>query len=143
MRRARLTAESLRTRWEGMRLVRRALGAGVFFGLLVVGWRFAAQNGDPVIVNYLLGEVGASLWAVLLVCFAAGVAAAALVGGYQLAKIGMVARRYRKTVHGLEAEVHQLRNLPLSAQEPAPGLGDGSVAPAMGPVARGVAGRGG
>ena len=127
-----------------MRLVRRALGAGVFVGLLVVGWRFAAQNGDPVTVDYLLGEVGGvSLWAVLLVSFAAGVAVAALVGGYQLAKLGMVARRYRKTVQGLEAEVHQLRNLPLSAQEPTRELGDGSAAPAMGPVARGVAERGG
>ncbi len=29
----------------------------------------------------------------------------------------MVTRRYRKAVRGLEAEVHQLRNLPLAAEE--------------------------
>jgi hypothetical protein len=30
----------------------------------------------------------------------------------------MLTRRYRKTVNGLEAEVHQLRNLPLVSEEP-------------------------
>jgi hypothetical protein len=35
----------------------------------------------------------------------------------KVAQLRLATRRYRKAVHGLESEVHQLRNLPLS---PAP-----------------------
>ena len=48
---------------------------------------------------------------------------AALLTFYQMAKLGLVARRYRKAVRGLESEVHQLRNLPLADDE-------GSASPA-------------
>jgi hypothetical protein len=33
-----------------------------------------------------------------------------------LARSRLVARRYRREVGGLEAEIHQLRNLPLAAE---------------------------
>jgi uncharacterized integral membrane protein len=105
-----------------MRIVRRVLVLGLFIAVLVLGWRLAAGNGGLVTVHYLAGDLPAlPLWAVVLVSFATGVTLAGTVGLYKLAKLGLINRRYRKTAHGLEAEVHQLRNLPLSAEDSVPG----------------------
>ena len=38
---------------------------------------------------------------------------------YEVLKKGLVARRYRKVVKGLESEIHQLRNLPLAGTDSA------------------------
>jgi uncharacterized integral membrane protein len=101
-----------------MKLLRRLLGIAIFLAILVGGWRFATENGTPVTIHYLAGElVDVALWAVILASFAGGVAATALYSVYQQAKFALASRRYRKTVHGLEAEVHQLRNLPLSTED--------------------------
>ena len=97
-----------------MRWVRRLLGFGVFVGLLVLGWRFAARNSGDVSVDYLAGQFGGPVWLVLLVVFTLGVVVAGAVGMVQATRLGLLARRYRRAVHGLEAEVHQLRNLPLA-----------------------------
>jgi uncharacterized membrane protein YciS (DUF1049 family) len=97
-----------------MQIARRLLLLAIFAGLLVGGWRFAASNSTPVEVDYLVGTSSdAALWAVLAVTFAIGAAAAGVVAGYALARGHLLARRYRKRLAGLEAEVHQLRNLPL------------------------------
>ena len=48
-------------------------------------------------------------------------AAVAAVAGYAMARARLLARRYRKRLAGLEAEVHQLRNLPLAGDETARG----------------------
>ncbi len=105
-----------------MRWARRLLLIATFVGVLVLGWRFAAENSTPVTVGYLLGEwVGVALWLVVLLAFGVGVAVAGLLAVYQLARLALVTRRYRKTAHEFEAEVHQLRNLPLASDEPAPG----------------------
>ena len=107
-----------------MRLARRLIGLALFAAALVGGWRFAAENSVPVTVSYLAGEIGGvPLWAVLLVAFGAGMAVTGVVALLQLARLGLVSRRYRKTAHGLEAEVHQLRNLPLSDDSEAAGPG--------------------
>ncbi len=101
-----------------MRLVRRLLGIAVFVALLVAGWRFAAGNSDTVTIHYVFGEVtGVSVWAALIGAFLVGAICAGSLGAYRVAMLGMVTRRYRKAVRGLEAEVHQLRNLPLAAEE--------------------------
>jgi uncharacterized integral membrane protein len=106
-----------------MRVVRRLLIVALFVAALVVGWRFARENSAAVTVDYLVGELAeVSLWAALVGAFAAGAAVVGAVGLYQVAKLRLVTRRYRKTVRGLEAEVHQLRNLPLASE--APGLGE-------------------
>jgi uncharacterized integral membrane protein len=124
-----------------MRIVRRLLGIGVPVALVWLGWQFAGRNSSLVTIDYLVGEAGdVSLWVVLVTSFAAGAAFAGLAGLYQLAKLGLVTRRYRKTVHGLEAEVHQLRNLPLVTEESAPG---GSAADAARGAAPGSAPEGG
>ena len=100
-----------------MRLARRLLSIVVFVGLLIAGWQFAASNADPVPVHYPGGEFTArALWMVLLVAFGAGVVMATLVAVVRGARIRLVSRRYRKLVDSLQAEVHQLRSLPLSEQ---------------------------
>jgi uncharacterized integral membrane protein len=103
-----------------MRVVRRLLVVALFVAALVLGWWFARANSAAVTVDYLVGRLGdVSLWAALLGAFAAGAAVAGGIGLYQVAKLQLVRRRYRKTVRGLESEVHQLRNLPLAVDAPA------------------------
>jgi uncharacterized membrane protein YciS (DUF1049 family) len=105
-----------------MRVVRRLLVVALFVAALVLGWWFARANAAVVTVDYLVGQLGdVSLWAALLGAFAAGAATAGGIGLYQVAKLQLVRRRYRKTLRSLEAEVHQLRNLPLAVDEPALG----------------------
>jgi len=102
-----------------MRLVLRLFWVACFVGVLVVGWKFAAANGAEVPISYVFGQLAPlPIWLILLVAFAAGAAVSGLIGLYQLAKLRLVTRRFRKTVRGLEAEVHQLRTLPLSGEEP-------------------------
>ena len=102
-----------------MRLVLRLFWVACFVGVLVVGWKFAAANGAELPISYVFGELAPlPIWLILLVAFGAGAAVVGLLGLYQVAKLRLVTRRFRKTVRGLEAEVHQLRTLPLSGEEP-------------------------
>jgi uncharacterized integral membrane protein len=117
-----------------MRLARRLITVVVFVGLLVAGWKFAASNGQLVPVHYPGGKFeDRALWFVLLVAFGSGVALTAIIASVRGARIRLVSRRYRKLVDGLQAEVHQLRSLPLSDEQapksdskPTPGLERGS-----------------
>ncbi len=98
-----------------MVLVRRLLFGCAFLALLVGGWYFAAKNSSLVIIHHPAGEFGeVKLWVALMAAFGSGLALASLVGAYRGARVRFVARRYRKLVAGLQAEVHQLRSLPLS-----------------------------
>jgi uncharacterized membrane protein YciS (DUF1049 family) len=119
-----------------MVLLRRALLVLVFVAVLTAGWRFAAQNSSEVTVSYLAGQTpSVALWLALLVTFGLGAAVAGAISGFELARAGLLARRYRRTVAGLEAEVHQLRNLPL--------IDENSVLPEEPPdVPGGTSGRG-
>jgi len=103
-------------------LIRRLVVAVIFTALLVAGWMFAARNGGVVDVDVLALKIPeVKLWLVLLVAVALGAAIAGAFGMLALAKAGMLARRYRRTVAGLESEVHELRNLPLaSGDDPKP-----------------------
>jgi uncharacterized integral membrane protein len=103
-----------------MRLARRLLAVLVFTGLLVGGWLFADNNSQLVRVYHPAGEIGeVKLWLALLISFASGLGIAAAVGLVRGARLRLIARRYRKIITGLQGEVHQLRNLPLSDQDPA------------------------
>jgi uncharacterized integral membrane protein len=118
-----------------MRAIRRVLVVAVFVGLLVAGWRFAAQHPQPVQIDYLVGRSGdLALWTVLLGAFAAGAALAGALAAWQLARLGMLARRYRKAVARLELELHELRNLPLAPEAPA--AGDAGADAALGHATR-------
>jgi uncharacterized integral membrane protein len=109
-----------------MRALRRALATLAFVGLLVAGWRFAALHPQPVRLHYLLGETELALWAALLGAFAAGGVLVGALAALQIARLSMLARRYRKATGRLEAEVHELRNLPLAPELPGEGdPGDG------------------
>lgn len=100
-----------------MRTFRRLLALAVFVAALILGWRFAGANLQPVSIHYLLGAKDLPLWAALGVAFGLGFAIAGLGGLYQMARLSLTARRWRKAVRGLEAEVHQLRNLPLAGSD--------------------------
>jgi uncharacterized integral membrane protein len=102
-----------------MRWLVRLFWIALFVGVLVLGWTFRAENEDPVTVSYAFGRFApVPQWLALLAAFAVGAAAAGLIGLYRVARLRLVARRYRKAVRALEAEVHQLRTLPLSSEEP-------------------------
>jgi uncharacterized integral membrane protein len=102
-----------------MRLLIRLFWVALGVGVMVLGWKFAAANAENVGISYVFGELAPiPVWLALLGAFAAGAALASLAAFFQMAKLGLVARRYRKSVRGLEAEVHQLRSLPLAGAEP-------------------------
>jgi uncharacterized integral membrane protein len=120
-----------------MRLTRRILGIALFVALLVGGWRFAAENAQVVSVHYLLGSIDqVPVWQVLFCAFLAGVVVTGVLALVQTARLRLEARRYRKAVRGLEAEVHQLRNLPLASDEAEPGGPPGDLA-SLGGLGRG------
>ena len=100
-----------------MLVARRLIAIIVFVGMLVAGWYFAAKNSTSITVHHPAGVIGEMpLWVALLVAFGSGVSITALVGLVRGARIRLVSRRYRKLIEGLQAEVHQLRSLPLSDQ---------------------------
>lgn len=104
-----------------MRVVRRLLWVGLAALVLVVGWRFASQNGTAVSIDLVLLRVAETpLWAGLVSAFALGAACAGLAALYEVTRLGLLARRYRKAVVRLESEIHQLRNLPLSTEDSEP-----------------------
>jgi uncharacterized integral membrane protein len=112
-----------------MRIVRRLVLLAVVVGILVLGWGFASRNAEPVTVHYLVGvRPDVPLWVVMLGSFGLGAAVAGVLSLFELAKQGLVARRYRKTAEGLESEIHQMRSLPLvgppDAEIAAEGAGD-------------------
>jgi len=110
-----------------MRIVRRLVLLALFVGVLVLGWSFASRNAEPVTVSYVVGEIPSiPLWGVILGSFVAGALVAGALSMFEVAKQGLVARRYRKTAQGLESEIHQMRNLPLVAAD-----GDGPAEAAV------------
>jgi hypothetical protein len=114
-----------------MKLVRRVLWIAITAALVVAGVEFVRRNGAPVPINLGVTTFPETpLWQALLWAFAAG---AALVGTgalWQVLRLGMLARRYRRSVGRLESEIHQLRNLPLAAEG-----GADAVRPHSGPRA--------
>jgi uncharacterized integral membrane protein len=87
----------------------------LFAGLFVAVWRFASTNGTEIPIDLLFLQIPAvPIWMALLIAFGAGALLASVSLGYKVMKKNLVARRYRKEVEGLESEIHQLRNLPLS-----------------------------
>jgi uncharacterized integral membrane protein len=112
-----------------MRLLRRLLLAALVIALLYVGWRFPTENAQAVRVHYLVGSFEeVPLWLALGASFLLGAALAGLVAALKLTRARLETRRYRKAARGLESEVHQLRNLPLSAEGPAAGAGEPDLA---------------
>ena len=104
-----------------MQVVRRLLGITLFVAVLMLGWNFAAEHSDSVTIRFpFVPPLEVTLWAALLTAFGLGAGLTALVAMLRATRQGLVARRYRKMLRDLEAEIHQLRNLPLAADESAP-----------------------
>ncbi len=107
-----------------MRWTRRIAAVALFAAALYVSIRFPAENAEPVQIDLLIGRLEAlPLWAALLGAFGLGALVSALLALFQLVKQKMLTRRYRKQAHGLEEELHELRNLPLAGAD---GPGDGA-----------------
>jgi len=105
-----------------MKILRRLLAFALLVVLLWASYRFAQANAGVIVIDLIYATLPeAPLWMVLIASFGLGAALAMLLLVYPMAKQGLVTRRYRKTVRGLESEIHQLRNLPLVGGE-----GDGS-----------------
>ena len=98
-----------------MKLVRRALALAIFAGLFAVAYQFG-KNAEPVTVT-LFGWTTptAPAWLVLASAFGLGLFVASLVWLFQVMRLSLLARRYRKEMISLESEVHRLRNVPLTA----------------------------
>src|SRR5258705_11769112 len=98
-----------------MRWLRRWIWVALIAAFMFGGWSLKAENSVAVDVDFLFGEIrGVELWEALLVAFAAGFALAGAGWLWQSVRARMILRRYRKEGGGLEAELHQLRNLPLA-----------------------------
>jgi hypothetical protein len=103
-----------------MQTFRRLVALAVFAGLFVIAWRFASANNTEIQIDLLLLEISAApIWVALVIAFGLGALSAGVSLGYQVIKKNLLARRYRKTVRGLESEIHQLRNLPLAGTDSA------------------------
>ena len=114
-----------------MRWVRRLLVLAAFGGLFWAIWHFAKENATIVAISYVFGVIEAPVWQALLGAFVAGFAIAAVGWSFFGVRSRMVQRRYRKAVGGLEAEIHQLRNLPLAPDSDLPEPG-AAAAPGAG-----------
>lgn len=124
-----------------MQIVRRLLGIALFVAVLMLGWNFAAEHSGSVTIRLPFApELDVTLWAALLTAFGLGVGLTGIVAMLRATHQGLVAHRYRKMIRDLEAEIHQLRNLPLAADESAPVKGVGSAGGS--PAAKRVLGRG-
>jgi Lipopolysaccharide assembly protein A domain len=97
-----------------MRWLRRWIGVALIAALLIGGWSLKAENAENVAVSFLFGELQVELWEALLGAFGVGFALAGAGWLWAGLRARMIERRYRKAVGGLEAELHQLRNLPLA-----------------------------
>lgn len=107
-----------------MKIARRLLAVLFFVAAFAIAYRFSGGNEEEVAVDLLLVTAPPTpLWLALVLAFALGALGASLLLLYEIGKLGLTARRYRKTVASLESEIHQLRNLPLAAD----GGGDAST----------------
>jgi uncharacterized integral membrane protein len=90
-------------------------------GLLYLAYLLTMANAADVKVDFLIGRMELATWQALGLSFFAGAGLVGLYTLYQMARSGLVRRRYQKELAGLETEVHQLRNLPLAPEESAAG----------------------
>lgn len=101
-----------------MRQLRWILAIASFACVAVAFALFVVGNAQSVRLDLpLLQPVYAPLWLALAGSFFCGALAASAGLLFQLGKKTLAARRFEKRVAGLESEIHQLRNLPLAADD--------------------------
>ena len=102
--------------------VRRLLLFLVFAGVACIAYVFPTSNTEPIALgfdwfgaSYRLPEV--PVWVIVSIAYVFGVGTATAALTWKILKQSLAGRRYRKTVAGLESEIHQLRNLPLEGAD--------------------------
>lgn len=85
----------------------------VFVAVLVTGISFTALNARPVVLDYFVGQWETTLPWALLVALLAGFLLGLVIAGIALFGARRRNRRLRKELRALEAEVTNLRNLPI------------------------------
>ncbi|MDJ0847417.1 MAG: lipopolysaccharide assembly protein LapA domain-containing protein [Myxococcota bacterium] len=101
-----------------MKWARRILLLAIVVALPIGSYQFVSRNEQTIAIDYLAGRLeGVEIWAAVGACFGVGFLLGWLFALLLGARRTLEARRYRKAVRSLEAEVHQLRNLPLSPDE--------------------------
>jgi hypothetical protein len=100
-----------------MRLLISLLGLFSFVGALVLGWKFASANADKIQIDLVWTQVPSiAVWQLALLSFGAGMAAVLSVSAFLGTRGWLLRRRYRRTIRGLESELHQMRSLPLASR---------------------------
>ncbi len=96
------------------------LVVGLVVGALVFGKLFPDANSTPVDIDLLWIRVpNVEAWLLLVGSMLFGGLLATLVVGFAWLKARVLNRRYLKVIKRLEAELHQMRSLPLSTSEDA------------------------
>ena len=89
----------------------------------MLGWSLRSANVQVVDLDLIWIRVpNLELWWLVLLSIAAGFLLATLIVGFAWLRGALVNRRYRKSIRRLEAELHELRSLPLSGRGDAPPL---------------------
>ena len=101
-----------------MKWLRRLIVLALLAAFAYVSYRLPQDNAVLVNVDLIAWQAPpVPLWLALGIAFLLGVLCASAGLLFKLATKSLVTRRYRKTVEGLESEIHQLRNLPLAGSE--------------------------
>ncbi len=100
------------------RLILLIVGIGLFVGTLWLGWSFRSGNATPIDLDLIWLRVpNLEIWWVILVSMAIGAVATGILLSFSWLRIRLLNHRYRRAIRKLEAELHELRSLPLSESE--------------------------
>jgi hypothetical protein len=90
-------------------------GLAAFVAALWLGWTFRSGNSGVVDVDLIwVVLTSVELWEVIVCAIALGGGLASVLVGFAWLRARLLNRRYRSTIRRLEAELHQMRSLPLS-----------------------------
>ncbi len=96
----------------------RLLVALLLLSAFCLGAAVSYYNWHPVAFNYLAGEVELPLIALLLLSFTCGLLVMWLLSVARMFLMGRETRRQASRVQELEAELKNLRSLPLAGAKP-------------------------
>lgn len=88
---------------------------GLFVGTLWMGWTFRAGNSAPIDLELIWIQVpNVEIWRVILLTLFLGASLSALIFGFAWLRARLLNGRYRRAIKRLEAELHEMRSLPLA-----------------------------
>ena len=99
----------------------RLLVALLLVAAFCLGAAISYHNWTTVRFHYLAGEADIPLIALLLAAFVFGMLVMGLLNLARLFTLGRDSRRQQRQIRELDAELKNLRNLPLAGSAPAPG----------------------